>query len=139
MTAVWPDQLPRPDRQGYQRSPQEARQQRSSDEGTAGWGRKYSNVAEDVSLVIQVTRNGKAIFENFYRDDTKRGAEPFFMPDPTTAGWALQMSGGAPLLLTGGMPILMGAQWLCMFSKQRWTETIVGVEFRIAFSVTVMP
>ncbi|WP_455270301.1 hypothetical protein [Rhizobium herbae] len=112
---------------------------RRTDTGPNGYRGRFSSVAELVNLSILVSRNGKAIFDNFYRYDTKRGTKPFYMADPTTHGWALLTSSGAPLLTNTGAPILLAAQWLCLFGDQLPAEAIVGVSFRISFSVVVMP
>ncbi len=46
---------------------------------------------------------------------------------------------GRPLLTGAGMPILLAARWLCLFGDTPPSEVVVGVEFRISFSVSVMP
>lgn len=139
MIPAWPADLPRPERNTWQKTSQESRLKRRSDTGPNGYRGRFSSVAELVNLSILVDRNGKAIFDNFHRFDTKRGSKPFTMPDPTTAGWALFTSSGAPLLLSNGQPLLLAAQWLCLFGDQQPAEAIVGTGFRISFSVAVMP
>ncbi|MBW8283317.1 MAG: hypothetical protein K0M55_06925 [Rhizobium sp.] len=141
--AVWPSQLPRPERNTWNARPQDARQKRQSDAGPPGWRRKFSSAAKLVSLSVLLTRNQNAVFDNFYMHDTRHGTQLFWMPDPTTHGHALLTADGKPILITGGssegQPILLGAQWLCSFGDELPSETIVGVEFRRAFSVVVMP
>ncbi len=44
-----------------------------------------------------------------------------------------------PLLTGAGVPILLAARWLCLFGDTPPSEVVVGVEFRISFSVSVMP
>lgn len=136
---VWPTVLPRPERNTWQKSPLEARLKRNSETGPPGYRRRFSGVPYSVNLSIVVDRNGKAVFDTFHKTTTKAGATPFYMPDPTTDGWQLFTSAGVPLLTSAGQPILMSARWLCLFGDQLPAETIVGVEFRISFSVTVMP
>ena len=139
MIPAWPSELPKPERNTWQKTPQEARLKRRTDVGPNGYRGRFSSAAELVNLSILVDRNGKAIFDNFHRYSVKRGSMPFTMPDPTTDGWALLTSDGAPLLTSEGVPILLAAQWLCVFGDQQPSEAIVGVEFRISFSVAVMP
>lgn len=139
MIPVWPSELPKPERNTWQKSPMEARLKRRNDAGPPGYRRRFSSVAKSVNLSILVDRNGKAIFDNFFEQDTAFGSKPFTMPDPTTDGWALLTSEGAPLLTSEGVPILLAARWLCLFGDQQPSEAIVGVGFRISFSVAVMP
>ncbi|QEW21228.1 hypothetical protein LA6_003436 [Marinibacterium anthonyi] len=102
-------------------------------------GGSYSSVARQVSLAIECSRAQKAVFDQFFEETTGFGALPFTMPDPTTDGWPLLADDGAPLLTTAGQPILLARQWLCLFGRETPQETLRGVTFRIAFSVSVMP
>ena len=62
------------------------------------------------------------------------------MPDPSTDGWRVLDTAGAPLLMGDGRPLLIRATWLCSFGDELPAETMVGqVEFRKSFSVVVMP
>lgn len=135
----WPSTLPRPERNTWQETPMEARLKRNPEAGPPGYRRRFSGVPEAVSLSILVDRNNKAVFDNFRKDLTKQGSLPFWMPDATTDGIPLLTPTGAPLLTGAGEPILMSARWLCLFGEQLPASTIVGVEFRISFSVMVMP
>lgn len=139
MIPAWPSELPNPERNTWQKTPQEARLKRRTDAGPPGYRRRFSSVAKLVNLSILVDRNGKAVFDNFHDLATAYGAKPFVMPDPTTDGWALLKSDGAPLLTHAGVPILLSARWLVQFGDQLPAETIVGNRFRISFSVAVMP
>jgi len=139
----WPEELPRPERNSWSAQQQDSRLKRRSDAGPPGWRRRFSSAARLVSLSIVVSRDERAVFDNFLADTTQDGVTPFWMPDPTTDGWPLFTSDGAPLLISGGpddgKPVLMAAQWLCMFGDQMPVETIVGVSFRLTFSVAVLP
>lgn len=139
MTAVWPSTLPRPMRQGYQASPTEARMKRRTEAGFPGYRRRFSSVAETVAMTIEVDRNERGIFDNFYRDTTANGTLPFFMPDPTTHGWALYATGGQRLLTASGQPLVLAARWLCLFGDALPATTVIGLRFRISFDVLVMP
>ncbi|QND45301.1 hypothetical protein HB780_05995 (plasmid) [Rhizobium lusitanum] len=137
--ATWPIELPKPERESWQSSPQESRLKRNNEAGPPSYRSRFSSVADQVSLSILVDRNGKAIFDRFHRSTTSRGSKPFYMPDPTTDGWKLYAADGRPLLTAAGRQILLSARWLCMFGDTMPAEAIVGVEFRKSFSVWVMP
>jgi hypothetical protein len=136
---VWPTDLPRPERNTWQSQPQDARRKRQSETGTPSWGRRFSSAATLVSLSVLLDRNQRAVFDNFYRFDTKGGVSHFWMPDPTTDGWPLLMSDGRPLLTSAGVPILLSARWLCSFGETVPAETVVGIQFRKNFSIAVLP
>ena len=136
---TWPPELPKPERNTWQSTPQEARLKRRSDAGPVSYRRRFSSASRTVSLSIVVNRNGKELFDRFYQRDTKGGSLLFWMPDPTTQGWSLGTSDGVPLLTSSGAPILMARRWLVTFGGALPVETIQGVEFRLSFSVEVMP
>lgn len=136
---TWPVDLPRPERDTWQKSPQESRVKKNTEVGTPGYRSRYSSVPDQANLSILISRDGKAIFDKFYQIDTARGSQPFYMPDPTTDGWLLLGADGEALLTETGAPILLAGIWLCMFGDNRPTEAVVGLEFRISFSVWVMP
>lgn len=136
---VWPATLPRPERDPWSLSPFEARRKRETEAVPPAYGRRFSGVPKSVTLSIVVSRAGKAVFDQFFEETTAYGAKPFFMPDPTTDGWALLGGDGKPVLTEGGQPILLSAQWLVFFGDDLPKESIQGVQFRKSFSVTVMP
>jgi hypothetical protein len=136
---VWPASLPKPNRQGYQAQQQDPRLRKSGDAGPPGYRRRWSSVSKSVSLVIDVPRSEKAVFDQFYNVATSHGGKPFWMPDPVTDGWPMLTGGGIPILASDGSPILLAASWLCLFGQPTPTETIQGVRFIIGFSVEVMP
>ena len=136
---AWPLDLPKPARDSWQSKRQDSRQKRSSENGPPGYRRRFSSVAREVSMSVTLTRSQKAVFDNFYDHDTKHGSLLFTMPDPTTDGWQMLTSDGTPVHDPEGNPSLLSAQWLCLFGETVPTETVIGIEFRITFSVTVMP
>lgn len=136
---TWPTDLPRPERSTWQRQSQDPRQKRISENGPPGYRRMFSSVAKNISLSVTLTRSQKQTFDRFYEIDTKHGSLLFTMPDPTTDGWPLLSTTGQPLFQSEGVPLLVAAQWLCLFGESAPTETIQGIEFLIRFSVTVMP
>jgi hypothetical protein len=136
---TWPSTLPRPERDSWSRSPLEARFKKQAEASPPAYRRRFSGVPKSVALSIVVSRAGKAVFDQFYEEDTAFGAKPFYMPDPTTDGWALLDGAGRPMLTADGLPILLSGQWLVFFGDDLPKESIQGVEFRMSFSVTVMP
>ncbi len=136
---TWPATLPKPERNTWSRSPLEARLKKQAEASPPAYRRRFSSVPKSVALSIVVSRAGKAVFDQFYEETTSFGAKPFYMPDPTTDGWALLGGDGNPLLTEGGQPILLSAQWLVFFGDDLPKEAIQGIEFRMSFSVTVMP
>ncbi|MES0879703.1 hypothetical protein [Roseibium sp. SCP14] len=138
MILRWPTELPLPERNGYQRQAQDSRIRRRREAGPPRSRRRFSSVARFVSLTIDVDRNQKAVFDNFYEHDTAEGSLQFIMPDPTTHGWPLLTTTGAALLDPDGEPLLIAAFWLCQFGEQTPAEIIRGIRFQISFPVVVL-
>ena len=93
-----------------------------------------------VTLSLILSRNGRAIFDDFFHGTCAEGSLLFYMPDPTTDGWPIFGSDGQPLLVApSGAPLLMSARWLCAWGDQTPAETLQGIEFRKTFSVVVLP
>lgn len=136
---VWPETLPRPERSSWQASRQDARLKRRSDAGPSSYRRRFSSASRPVSLSVILDRDQKAIFDNFYVEEIAEGAGLFWMPDPTTDGWPLLTDEGSALLTDDGVPILLGETWLVTMGDNLPAETVIGIEFRISFSVEVMP
>lgn len=136
---TWPAALPRPERNTFQKTPAEARLKRRSDAGAPAYRLRFSGVPYLVNMSIVVSRSGKATFDDFYEDTTRWGSLPFWMPDPTTEGWPMTDEAGNTVLDGNGHPVLMSGTWLCMFGDTPPTETVIGIQFRKTFSVTVMP
>lgn len=136
---TWPNTLPRPERDTYQAQAEDPRRKGRNEVGPKRYRRRWSSVARNVTLSIIGGQNERAVFHRFYEDETSWGAQPFQMPDPTRHGWPLLTADGQPLLTAAGAPVLVAAHWLCVFGDQVPTETIIGTEFRINFSVVVLP
>ncbi|MGY9049630.1 MAG: hypothetical protein ACKVKF_21965 [Rhodobacterales bacterium] len=136
---TWPTELPRPERNSWNASWQDPRQNRRGETGGPRYRRRFSAVSKMVSLSVLLSRAEKGIFDRFLKQDTDFGSRLFWMPDPTTDGWALLDEAFAPLLDEAGGPLLMSAQWLCVFGDDFAKETIVGTDFRMTFSVVVLP
>lgn len=139
MIAVWPSELPRPERDSWQKQSQEARRKTQADVGPPRYRRRFSGVPKLVTLSVLLNRNQCAIFDKFFEEECSQGALRFWMPDPATDGWTLLASDGRPLLTTDGQPILLAKRWLCAWGDQLPVETVVGIEFRKSFSIVVLP
>ena len=139
MIAVWPSELPRPERNSWQNQSQEARRMTQSDIGPPRYRRRFSGVPKLVTMTVMLDRNQRAIFDNFYKHDCAWGSHRFWMPDPTTEGWPLFTASGQQLFTHDGRPILMGGRWLCAWGDQPPAETVIGLEFRKSFPVVVLP
>ena len=128
-----------PDREGYQLQPQDARRKRLTDAGPPGYRRRFSARALNVQLRLLLTRNQRAVFDNFYDNDCQMGSRAFWMPDPTTEGWPIASSAGRPLLAAPGQPLVMSGRWLCQWGDQVPLETLVGLQFQMSFDLWVLP
>ena len=139
MTApTWPASLRKPTRNDFQSQRQDGRLKKRNG-GAPGYRRRFSSTAKGVSLMVNMSRADKAVFDDFYDSVTASGALPFYMPDPLTDGWPLLSSDGQPILDGNDSPILLAGQWLCLFGDEPPIETLVGNRFDISFSVWVMP
>lgn len=138
MIATWPSDLPRPERNSWQRSYQDGRRKSQGDAGPTRYRRKLSRTAKLVTLSVMLTRSKKGLFDRFFEEDCLLGTRRFRMPDPTTDNWPLLAADGTPLLTGAGVPLLAARQWLCAWGDQMPTETIVGNEFRMSFSIQVI-
>ncbi|BBE74366.1 hypothetical protein [Oharaeibacter diazotrophicus] len=136
---VYPDDLPRPLRDGYGRVFPDGRARAQQDAGPPRSVRRFSSAAQRVSLVTTLTRDQGARLLRFWVEDTAGGSLPFLMPDPTAHGWPLLTAAGTPLLTEAGAPILLGAWWLVLFGDQPPQEAATGIRFRYSFTVAVMP
>lgn len=136
---IWPEALPRPERSSWQAGRQDTRLKRRSDAGPVSYRRRFSSASRPVTLSVILDRDLKAVFDNFYFEEIAEGASLFWMPDPTTDGWPLLLDDGSPFLTEAGVPILLGETWLVTMGDSLPAETVIGVEFRITFSVEVMP
>lgn len=139
MTLIWPTELPRPTRDGYQRGWTDPRLERETDAPIPSYRLGYSSVAHPVKLTLVLERWQKAVFDNFYADATGFGTTPFKMPDPVTDGWELLTPQGEALLTPGGDTLLLSKSWICLFGKETPSERLRGVSFTVGFSVWVMP
>lgn len=139
MIARWPSELDPPMQEGWRRQAGDARRRSSTDSGPQRISRRFSRVARPVSIVLDLSRAQLSRFWRFYFEEAREGSQPFLMPDPTTAGWALLTDDGSALLTDEGLPLLLDETWVCLFGDQLPSETIYGVRFRVSFEIAVMP
>ena len=137
--ASWPEELPKPRRDGYAHQITDPRIAKNSDTGPLGWRLRWSSTTRSMSLVIHASRMEKGIFDQFYRETSSFGALPFWMPDPVTDNWFLLDENGDQLLTADGVPILMASRLLCLWGQTVPSERFVGLYFEIKFQVLVMP
>lgn len=138
--AVWPSDLPRPLRSGWQRQAMDPRRQRINETGPVSRSRRYSSVSELVTLTMRLDRVQRDIFDRFVERTLAHGSLPFWMPDPATDGWPLLTPEGVPLLTPQGVPLLATRQWLCQMGDEMPVEgPVQGVHFNAAFAVRVLP
>lgn len=135
----WPAALTRFERPGWQVQPQDPRLRRPNEAGPPSYRRRFSSVARSVSLSIVLSRDEKAVFDQFYEVTVAHGSLEFRMPDPTTHGWALLTSDGVAMM-TRTANLVLSERWLCVFADPPPTETIVSqTRFRKTFSIWVLP
>lgn len=140
VSLTWPPELERPERNSWNARWMDPRSRRSGQAGPPRFGRRFSAVPKLVSLSVVCSRAQKGIFDRFFKADTRFGSRLFWMPDPTSDGWALLDEDFAQLLDQDGRPLLMAAQWLCSFGEDMPSEAVVEqVKFRISFNVVVLP
>jgi len=82
---LWPFELPRPRRDSYQHQIGDGRLKSQPDAGPSHLRRRSSTPAA-VTMAIDVSRDQRARFERFWREDTADASLPFFIPDASTDG-----------------------------------------------------
>jgi hypothetical protein len=132
--AVWPSELPNPERGTYQAQREDTRLKKRG-RGAVGYRRMSSSTPRLISMSIEVPRSLKAVFDNFHMDTTADGTLPFWMPDATTDGWPMLSSSGQPVLMPDGTPILLSRRMLCLFGDEMPSESVRGVRFEISFNL----
>ncbi len=138
--AVWPSDLPRPLRSGWQRQAVDPRRPRVNETGPVSLGRRFTSVPQTVVLTMRVDRIQRDIFDRFVELTLAHGSLPFWMPDPSTDGWPLLTPDGVPLLTPEGVPLLTTRQWLCQMGSEMPVEgPVQGITFQLTFTVLVLP
>ncbi len=135
----WPDQLPRPMRQGWQRTLPDGRLSTKNDGGPPRVRRQYSSAVSPVAMTIDVSIDGRECFNRFW-EETVGGSQPFLVPDPTLTGIGLMDDSGNPITDDDGNQLVIEDWWLVLFDTQSApAETVIGVRYRINFGLMVMP
>lgn len=136
---IFPAELLQPTRSGFERGLGDARVWMPTEAALPKPVRAASLTAQEVALVLDLTRDQAARFDRFWGEETRRGSLPFVMQDPTLDGHPLGTADGAPLQDAEGRPILISAWWLCLFGRAAPRERIVGIRYQRAVSLMVLP
>lgn len=136
---TWPSELDPPERDTFSEAWADPRLKRRGETGGPRYRRRFSAVPKLVSMSLFCDRLQKGIFDHFFEQETNFGSRLFWMPDPTTDGWPLVTEDGTLLLTESGVPLLCAAKWLCVFGDDVPVTKIAGVNFRISFSIAVLP
>jgi len=139
MTALWPAELPRPMRQGYQHQLGEARLVTPIDAGPPRLRRRYSQMPAIVGMTLDLSVDQALRLERFFFEEVKGGSLPFLMRDPELDGLPLTDEEGTPLTDGEGNPLTIAAWWLCLFAEGLPARTVVGVRRRVSFQLAVLP
>ncbi len=140
MIPIWPASLTRPMRSGWAHALADGRQSTRPEAGPPRVRRRFSAAVSTIQMAIDLSLDQRQLFNGFWRDTTRGGSLPFWIPDWTLDGVALTTEDGSGLLTEAGAPLLVSAWHLAMFgTDQPPSETVVGVRFRIAISLSIMP
>jgi len=138
MVAVyWPTELPDLRRDSYNQQTGDLRQLSKPDSGPPRIGSKFSRTTDTVQMSVFCSLNLRARFERFYIEETRNGRMPFWMPEPGRNGWALLDNTGRQLLTETGHPILLSANWLCLFGANVPVYASISESWLISFDVFV--
>lgn len=136
--AVWPSTLPRPMRDGFSAGLADVRRFTPDEAGMPKARARFSAGAAPLAYPMEVDRDGVATLETFYSTTLKRGTLPFLMPDPTTDAWALRTA-GAEVTDEAAETLLAASWWLVMFGQGSPQYRVVGVRFRYALNLLILP
>ncbi len=138
MPIEWPSTLPNPTLGGFQHGRQNARQERTGETGPPRFRRKFTAVAEPVSMSMVLDTSQLWQLETFYIDTTQEGSLPFLMPDYLRDGKPIANEHGA-LLLDGGLPLLLSVKKLCVFNDFLPKSPVSNSRSRVSFSLWYLP
>ena len=137
---VWPNlELPRPLRAGYQEAPLDGRILSRTEAGYTRLRRRFTMMPRRLSLTFMMSRNERARFERFYEEELAAGALQFLMPDFADDGWPLADDEGAWLATDEGDVLVTEKIELCQFTEQLPAYEVAGLEWRVSFTVEVLP
>lgn len=135
---VYPIELPRPLRDGYQFGLGDGRFKSQNDAGPYNMRGRYSTSPNTVAFSSLLDRTQLGRFEWFFNEATRKGALPFLIPDPASDLYCWLDEDGVPMLDEDGVPILTTETWLVMFDQQP-TFTPRDICWTVSFSLTVLP
>lgn len=141
--AVWPQELPKPNRSGFAQQVPDRRRTSSPENGLPRYGSRWTLAAAPANLVVDLSLDQRRRLENFWSDETRGGALPFLMPQPGVDGFDLLISDAANtrarLTDASGQPFLISAWWMCLFDQSPISFSPIGLEWRTSFGIAVMP
>lgn len=138
--AMWPASLPRPMRAGFSRTLPDGRQATKNEMGPPRVRRRYSAAASALQMTIDVSADQRARFWRFWDEDTAGGSLPFWMTDWAVDGMTMATEDGVVLTTEDGTALSVTTTMLVMFgTDQPPSESPVGVRWRIAFILSIMP
>ncbi len=137
--AQWPEELPRPMRDGFERGFGETRLKLSTDAGIPKMRRRFTAAAHPLSMTLELERDQLARFERFFHEEVAQGSLPFAMPDPTLDGVPLADGDGAYLTDEDGALLTIAATWVVLFGDQLPSTTPMGNLWRVSFQLFILP
>jgi hypothetical protein len=136
---LWPIDLPRPMRSGYQRGLPDGRLSTRPEAGPPRMRRRFSSAVSPMATTFTLTLDQRMRFWRFW-EEVGGGTLPFVAPDWTLDGQTITDGSGLVITDDAGSPILVTAPALMMFAgDQAPSESLVGVEYRITVQFSILP
>lgn len=136
---MWPTELPRPERAGFQSEAPDGRQSTQLDAGPPRVRRRFSAAVTPIAMTIYVSSDLRARFQRFWSEDTASGSLPFLIPDWRFDLHPLLTADGASALTADGTSLLIEAWALAMFGQEKPRDVPAGIKWRISMSISLMP
>lgn len=136
---IWPTELPRPMRDGYQRQLPSGAISTRRDAGPPFVRRRFSSAVSAVTMTIDVSADPRARFWRFWEEEVAHGTIPFFAPDSSLTDWPVSDAGGGTLTTDAGDAIGIESWWLVVAGESAPTEAPAGNRWRITMQLTVLP
>ena len=126
-------------RQGYALRRTDGRLMTKPERGPPRPKTMTSKQMKTAAMILDVDHDQWSRFNRFYEEETKSGSVHFAMPQPGNDGRNVLANDGSILTDQNNNPLLITATWLCMFGVNPPVDTVVGVRWRIAFDLVVLP
>ena len=140
MMARWPDELPRPKRDGYGSQAQDARARRTVRAGPPLRRRMFSAAARMVNFTLVLDPDQALRFDHFVHVTLKAGTQPFRMAHPDRDGRPLMTADGVPLLTEDDSPLLVACERTWVFGDEMPVEGPLKGHLRdVSFTLAEMP